>query len=231
MSDATLAIIMLSVIVVGLAAHQVMRWLSRRRWLQHEELAFLREEGFEPLSDRWLIDTRIVRYTGRRHGLLVRVESGSGPSRTYARAAVEFPSGVPIGVRISSEHDEGLLTRVLRLREVEIGLHHFDSQFILLSRDEERLKSLLEPEMRQMLMSLRERVRDVRLDEDGVHINVSGQVSPGDFLQLIDDAVRLGRDAHSKAVEILSDERDASSESSVFTPIPGALEAIEGPTP
>ncbi len=230
MSDAVLAILLLSLVLIGIVAAQVMRWLSRRSWQEHEELDFLGAAGFQRISDRWLIDSRIVRYRGTRLGANVRVESGAGPSRIFARVDIDFPTEIPLGVRISSEHDEGLLTRVMRLREVEIGMRRFDTQFILLTRNEDRLKTLLDRSLREMLMRLRENARDMRVDEEGVHFNISGEVSGDEFLGLLDDASRVAQATYSRATAILDEEREAA-DSSVFTPVPGALKAVEETLP
>lgn len=230
MGEAMIALITLFVVLLGVAAVQIVHWLVARRWRRTAHLDFLVAEfGFDQVADRFLVDSRIVRYAGFHQGTSVRVEVGAGPLMTFVRVDYMFEREVSLGLRISSEHEEGMVTRFMRLREIQVGLHHFDSQFILLSRDEGRLRELLDHDIRRMLIALRGKVRDVRLNDQGLHLQTIGDIERQDFLQILDDGAQLATHAFRRAEQILEEEARKEEEQATppaFTPLPGALQAV-----
>ena len=220
MGEVTLSLVLFAVLVVAVVARKVTNWFTRRKWTDHEELEFLVSDlGLTRTADRFLHDTRIVRYAGVKQGCQTLVESGVGPGTKYCRIDFSFRREVPLGVRISSEREEGLLTRVMRMREIEIGLRHFDDQFILLSRSEERLKELLDHDLRGMLIGLRTRVRDVRLNDRGLHLQLFGAFEKDDFIDIFREGAELASRAFKRAEGINESADDGVESSSAFIPV------------
>ena len=227
MSDIFLVATFLGVIVAGVLAVQVMNWMTRRKWRAHEQYPILAAElGFERTRDRFLIDTRIQRYHGRRHGWPTEIEVGAGPQGVYLRVDYEFERTVDLGMRISSEHEDGFMTRVMRLREIEVGHELFDSQFILLSRDEERLRDLLDKDVRHMLLDLGGSVRDLRLNDDGLHLQIMGELDDEQVRRLIDRGAQLASAVFARAEKLQQQRREEQNASDVFSPVTGTHQAI-----
>jgi len=230
MGDVLIAIVAAALIVIAIVASRIVSWLGRRHTRARDDFQYLCDSyGFEKLSDRFAFDTRIIRYAGHFRGAPAKIEVGMGGGVSYARVDFAFEREVPLGLHISSEHEEGLLTRVMRLREVKIGLHHFDSQFILLSRNEGRLKQLLDHDVRRMLISLRKAAKDVKLNDEGLHLFVAGAIERAAFVALLEEGAQLSSHVFRRGEDILTDEAKASEEAPApaFTPIPGALQAVK----
>lgn len=229
MGDVIIAIVAAALIVVAVIAGQIMSWLGRRHTRSRTDFQYLVDSfGFDRVSDRFAFDTRVIRYAGHFRGSPARIEIGMGGGVSYARVDYAFEREVPLGLHISSEHEEGLLTRVMRLREVKIGLHQFDSQFILLSRNENRLKQLLDHDVRRMLISLRAKAKDVKLNDDGLHLFVAGQIDRDAFVSILEEGAQLSSHVFRRGEDILLEEAKSVEETHApaFTPVPGALQAV-----
>lgn len=228
MADILIALCAAALIVIGIAAEWIVSWLGRRQRAAVDRYDFLSHAyGFELVSDRFVADHRILRYSGQFRGTDCHVEIGFGPGVEYGRIDFEFERALPIGLRISSEHEESAVTRVMRLREMNIGLHHFDSQFLLLARNEERAKQLLDHDVRRMLVSLRSRATDVRLDDVGLNMLSAGSVQPEPFGSLLEEGAQLTSYLFRLAEDTLAEEaRVAEASLPAFTPIPGTLHAV-----
>jgi len=207
-------------------------WFNRRRLRRAQEdyADFADEVGLTRLSDRWLFDSRLVRVGGLFEGHPVEIEMCQGRTRAYTRLEVDYPEPLGLGLRIQVEDDEGIWTRLMRLKEVEIGVPSFDPHFILLSRDEERLKSLLGMDLRRMLLDLKYAAADVRIGDDGLYVLLEEAGPPDTLVRVLELSSRLATGLYRRAEEITrSEEREAqeASSSGAFTPLPGTLTAID----
>ncbi len=227
MTDAIVAIILFTLIAVGVLAVQLVNALARRRWRAHDQYPFLVSElGFERTQDRFLVDTRIQRYAGNHRGRQVEIEVGSGSHGVYLRLDFEFEKHIDLGLRVSSESEDGFGSRLLRLKELEIGHQHFDSQFILLCRDETRLKELLDPDVRRMLLDLNTRVRELRLNDNGLHLQLFGAIEDDVVRTTIDLGVQLAGAVYVRASELQEQRREEIAASGTFAPVTGSMAAI-----
>ncbi len=233
MGDAVIASILISatfVVVVGLHAY---RWLSWRNRQSKSPYAFLVESfAFDRSSERRIADTRVTRYSGRFRGMRVTLERGDSDHDEYLRIHIRFEDDLEFGVRISSEHEDDLMVRLKRMREMQIGSHHFDSEFLLLSRDEERMKQLLDHDTRRMLMQTRKSVKGMRLDDIGLHLHVVGEKSREALTEILDGGVQLCDYVARRAEDVLAAEAEAQKEQEgpvpAFTPVPGTMTSISG---
>lgn len=227
-TEVIITLLLLTVLVLGVLTVQVVNFITRRRWRTHEQYPFLADElGLERAQDRFLIDTRIQRYRGTRHGRETEVEVGAGSQGVYVRVDYHFQRTVDFGVRISSEHEDGFTTRLLRLREIEVGHKGFDSQFILLSRDEDRLHELLDHDIRRMLLALREDVRDLRLNDDGLHLQVLGALGKDELKALIDRGAELASNVFRRTERIMEErQKEQTATTEAFAPVTGTLPAV-----
>lgn len=230
MGDTLFAIVAATVLVVGSIAQHIAAWLSRRARGAEEPYAYLCDaHGFTRKSDRYLNQTRVIRYAGEFRGVATAIEVGDGPGVDYARVEFTLRQSLQLGIRISSDREDGALwMRLMRMREVRVGLQHFDAQFILLARREDRLKQLLDHEARRMLMDLGRLARDVRQDDVELHVFYEGRAPRETLDAILEEGAQLATHLVRRAEDVLAEEVRQSEEQSApaFTPLPGTLKSI-----
>lgn len=184
------------------------RRVRNRRWAKHEQYPELSTAlGLSVRSDRFLVDARVMRFEGTRHGRAIELEVGAGAQGVYVRMQFPFEHAVDLGVRVSVEQDDNPLTRVMRLREMEVGHEAFDSQFILLARSADRLQEVLNEPIRAALAGLRGQVRDLRLDESGLALLVTTALAKEELYSVIEEGARVTQLIFDRAEELAEARR------------------------
>lgn len=189
--------------------------------------------GFDLSHQRWVFETHVTRLRGSRGDLDITLELDHSEDLAYTRIWVNFPVPLDIGFRLVTESEESLWSRIIRMRELEIGSSVFDPHFVLLGRDEERLKRLLDQDVRRMMLDLFHDTEFIAIDDDAMTLLASGEKDEDWVARFVDLSVQLALRLARGADRIHSEDRaggEEASRTSAFTPVPGDIEAVEGGT-
>lgn len=219
------------VVVVVAGAVQLVGVIGRRRLISRRpDYGNLASRlGFELKHQRWVFSTHVTRLVGTRGDLEFVLELDHSEELAYMRLWVEFPMPLDIGFRVVTESDESMWSRVVRMREVEIGAPTFDPHFVLLARDEERITRLLDHDIRRMMLELYHDTEFLTVDDDAMTLLVSKELSEDEVARFVDLSAQLALRLSRGADGIHESERAetaAASITSAFTPMPGDIKAI-----
>ncbi len=190
--------------------------------------------GFELQQQRWMFDTHVARFIGSRGDLEILLEIDHSERLAYQRVWIEFPVPLDLGFRMMTEAEESIWSRLIRMREVEIGAPSFDPHFLLLARDEERISKLLDEDLRRNLLELVQTTEFIAVDDDAMTLLVGGEIEIEGTSRTIDLAAQAAMRMIRNADAIHDAERneaEADHVTTAFTPIPGALKAVDSETP
>jgi hypothetical protein len=193
--------------------------------------ALSRRLGFELQQQRWLFDTHVARLVGTRGDLEILLEIDHSEELSYRRLWIDFPVPLDMGFRIMTEADESVWSRLMSMREIEIGAPSFDPHFLLLARDDERVGRLLDQDVRRMFLDLYNVTEFIAVDDDAMTLLMRGELSDDQMSDFMDTAARLATRLARGADEIHDEdraERESTGVTSAFTPVPGDIQAVSG---
>ena len=218
-----------AVIVASIVANAAWNtWRARRISLHTAYPSLTETMGLAQIQDRIIVDTRILRYGGQVNGQEIEVEVGASSSYCYVRVDMPFERPIDLGLRVSSEREDGVLTRLWRLREIEIGNEEFDNRYILLARDEDRLHALLDASMQQRFLELADLAGHVQLNDDGLHLQMYANPAEEGVATAIRDGAALAQRVFARVEQWQSqvrEERDADPMGSSMIAVVSAEQA------
>ena len=152
----------------------------------------LQNIGFYPLRERPLFRARTMWTRIEREHLALDLEFCDGDGLDYTRLICTFTEPLHQGIQILCEESSEFRGWLLSMREANIGDAEIDDRFILMAKDDDRLKTLITGPLRVLLISLRDRVEDFQLTDQSFFIRLDDVVRQGDLERLIEDALILG---------------------------------------
>lgn len=194
-----------------------------RRWAGQRSLTFRREP------------TELAR--------ALELELIDGFFEDYLRVHLEFETPLEQGVSILTEGRLGLVSTLLRSREVRLGQKQLDRKFVLLAQEEERLRALLaHNKLRDDLILLQEQVDELVLTDESLFVLLSQIPTPQEcveLLRLLDmlasklvaAAAILGPIAQPGAMDYTEVMNELGTREEVAATSQSDLEALQKPDP
>ena len=152
----------------------------------------LQQIGFYPLRERPLFRARTMWTRVEREHLTLDLEFCDGDGLDYTRLICSFTEPLHQGIQILCEEGAGFRGWLLSMHEAEIADPEIDDRFILMAKDDDRLKALITGPLRMLLISLRDRVEDFQLTDQAFYIRLDDVVRESELERLIEDALILG---------------------------------------
>lgn len=131
-----------------------------------------KQPDFDVLAERSVFGTRLTELVDRRDAFEDRIELATGPDAQFTRVSILFPTRLRIGIHLALESEEGLLKRLMNMKETSVGHDAFDSQFIVLASSQTRVERTFNDAMRAQMLELREDVDELRITDEAVFVRV-----------------------------------------------------------
>jgi hypothetical protein len=154
----------------------------------------LQQIGFYPLRERPLFRARTLWTRIERKHLALDLEFCDGDGLDYTRLICRFTEPLHQGIQILCEEGAGFRGWLLSMHEAQISDPEIDDRFILMAKDDDRLKALIQGPLRVLLISLRDRVEDFQLTDQAFFIRLDDVVRESELERLIEDALILGEE-------------------------------------
>lgn len=141
---------------------------------------------------------------------------------SYTRILMDFPTTLLQNLKLMKENEE-LIRRFLQRREVEIGDAAFDDRFLVLTENTEYLREIVDPELSESMVSLADRVDEMKVDPSGVFFQSYIAVESGELRVLLDLAHQVMKNYYRRARAIEERELAGVDDNKVFDESEGHL--------
>ncbi len=184
-------------------------WLLRRR-KRHE----MRTEVAQELRDSvrglglgmvWqapLFQADIFGIRGKVDEFELRAELWDKSGHDFIRVSVYFPRSIQQDLRIRLRNKKGL-SNLWRIQEVTVDDERFDEMFRVYTRPNrvDSVTEILASALRRRLVSLGERVDDLKLGDRSLYVLIDGGVRPSMVAPLISDSLELARIYYERSLD------------------------------
>lgn len=124
----------------------------------------------------------------------------------FTRISYRFDPSLSLGVRLMTEHDDRVASRVLQIREVSIDDPEFDDSFLVFCHDSERVKRLFEGPARTRLLDLGAQVSELRLTDEGLAVSTTRVLKADELCALAEQVVDTAQSYEDAAASLDNDE-------------------------
>lgn len=130
----------------------------------------------------------------------LEVECLDGYFADYCRIFLRFKTPLEQGIYLLSEDRFGVMTTLLRSREVRIGQKNVDHHFVLLAKEDARLKALLDAQgVKQRLLDLAMMSDELIVTDDEIFMVLASLPQPEQLESLLTQLESLARQLEARA--------------------------------
>jgi hypothetical protein len=164
--------------------------------------ATARALGLTRLSERELFGEEVRVLRGSFKELEIEVEVSRGHWAPYVRLAVGFPRRLAQDLVVETDHADGVVSRLRRLREIKMDDQEFDRRFIIRGRDPDRLSQVFPEGTRYQLVRLAREVDNIRITDDTLFLFAERGLEGESLPKLIKKSLEVGQRLYQTAVEL-----------------------------
>lgn len=160
-------------------------------------------------AQRAVFGMNLTQLVDRSNAFTDAVEIGLDGTHDFTRITVFFPTRLRSGIHLALESQNGLLKRLMNMRETRVGNDQFDSQFIVLGSSQIRVEKTLSDAIREQLLNLRSHVVELRLTDEAVFVRVPSALPPEQLKPFLTQCHQLAHNYYERAQGVDEELREA----------------------
>lgn len=165
---------------------------------------------FRVTADRMVYGRRVLEIEDMGEEFRDSVEICAAPKGAYTRILIDFPTRLRGGIRMMTESSEGVLKKLMHLRETTIGHEAFDSQFLIMSPTQDRANALISTELRNQMIDLRALVDELRISNDGLYVRALRVLSADELRHVFVMSQLVVRTYYERVLELEIADKEAT---------------------